>query len=83
MSVWSGLKRRLFAHRVNERDAPADTGVAATRETGGAETDRTGDARSTTGTGPSDEFVGRVAGDDEGYTDTTGAEARSERGDED
>ncbi|WP_145808073.1 hypothetical protein [Kribbella amoyensis] len=73
------LKERWFAHRINEGDAPADTGVAASRETGGiAGHDPTGDAQSTTGTGKNQTFVGRPAGDDDGYTGRTGAEARAE-----
>ena len=39
-----------------------------------------GDAPGTTGTGESEEFVGRVAGRDLGYAGETGAEARAEAG---
>ena len=35
------------------------------------------DASSTTGTGESGEFVGRVAGQDVGYAEETGAERRA------
>jgi hypothetical protein len=76
MSMWSRLKEWRQAHRLNEGDAPADTEVAASREAGGAPDS---DTRATTGTGPNETFVGRVAGDDEGYAGTTGAEARAER----
>ena len=36
------------------------------------------DGSSTTGTDENEEFVGRVAGDDAGYSGETGAEARAE-----
>jgi hypothetical protein len=36
------------------------------------------DQASTTGTTPSETYVGRVAGQDEGYAGQTGAEARAE-----
>lgn len=36
-----------------------------------------GDGATTTGTGPSEEFVGRVAGDDGGEDRESGAEARA------
>jgi hypothetical protein len=78
MSWWSRVKRWRLAHRVNEGDAPADTGVAASRETGGGPTG----TESTTGTGRNEEFVGRTAGVDEGYAGETGAEAREERKDD-
>lgn len=74
MSVMERLKRWRLAHRVNEGDAPADTDVAVTRETGGVP----GGTESTTGTGPNGTFVGRTAGLDEGYAGETGAEARAE-----
>lgn len=74
MSWWARLKRWRYAHRVNEEDAPADTDVAMTRETGGADSG----TQSTTGTGRSEEFVGRTAGEDEGDAGETGAEAREE-----
>jgi hypothetical protein len=77
MSVVTRVKQWWFAHQVNEGDAPADTDVAASRDTGGSPEDKDGDARSTTGTGVNETFVGRVAGDDEGYAGETGAEARS------
>ncbi|MGC4938155.1 hypothetical protein [Kribbella sp. DT2] len=69
------LKRWRQSHQLNEADAPADTDVAMTRETGG---NPDGGTRSTTGTGENGTFVGRTAGQDEGYAGETGAEARSE-----
>jgi hypothetical protein len=44
--------------------------------TGGGPSDQP-DAGSTTGTGPSDTFVGRVGGRDVGYAGETGAERRA------
>ncbi|HEV7656684.1 MAG TPA: hypothetical protein VGP36_18370 [Mycobacteriales bacterium] len=60
-----------------EDDVDSDDQVANSRATGGGP-DTGGDAESTTGTGDSEEFVGRTAGQDEGYAGETGAEARAE-----
>lgn len=62
--------------RPGEQDVDRDDGEALTRATGGVESD-TDDAAGTTGTGESEEFVGRVAGQDEGYAGETGAERRA------
>ena len=73
----------------SEPDVDVDPQVARSRETGGIDPDdkRRGDDErpdpdgvSTTGTDENEEFVGRVAGQDAGYTGETGAEARAERG---
>ncbi len=68
-----------------EDDVADDDHLAQNRDTGGAG-HGTGDAVSTTGTGASEEFVGRIAGQDDGAERETGAEARAfgadERGDE-
>jgi len=61
-----------------EDDVEADPNVARTRETGGAGSDD-GDGATTTGTGPSEDFVGRVAGQDEGDDRESGAEVRARR----
>jgi hypothetical protein len=61
--------------RPSEEDVDPDDGQALSRVTGGGESDAP-DARSTTGTGESEEFVGRVAGQDVGYAGETGAERR-------
>jgi hypothetical protein len=67
----------------SESDVPADRHLARSRETGGREPAperrRAGDpdGGSTTGTDENEEFVGRVAGQDAGYTEETGAEARA------
>ncbi|MFE7199589.1 hypothetical protein ACFU8R_04895 [Pseudonocardia alni] len=58
-------------------DVEPDPNLANSRETGGLPRED-GDSASTTGTGASGEFVGRVAGRDEGYAGRTGAEARAE-----
>lgn len=68
------MRRRKSA----ERDVAPDENVARTRETGGVPDPETPDQHSTTGTTPSDEFVGRAAGQDVGYTEQTGAERRAE-----
>ncbi|ANY07672.1 hypothetical protein [Pseudonocardia sp. HH130630-07] len=58
-------------------DVEPDPNLANARTTGGADTEH-GDSATTTGTGHTGEYVGRVAGQDEGYAGTTGAEARAE-----
>jgi hypothetical protein len=60
-----------------EDDVDTDDKLANSRATGGG-SDTGGDSETTTGTGGSEEFVGRVSGQDEGYAGETGAEARSE-----
>jgi hypothetical protein len=70
--------------RTSEPDVSADTHLARTRETGGESgehpADRASDDESTTtGTGENEEFVGRVSGQDAGYEEETGAEARAEQ----
>ena len=60
--------------RPGEDDVDRDDAQALTRATGGGGDER--DAPSTTGTGEPAEFVGRVAGQDGGYADETGAERR-------
>ncbi|TFV56658.1 hypothetical protein E4P41_15485 [Geodermatophilus sp. DF01-2] len=62
--------------RPGEDDVDRDDAEALTRATGGGDTDGP-DAASTTGTGDSDEFVGRVAGQDAGDAGETGAERRA------
>ena len=62
--------------RPGEDDVERDDAVASTRASGGGVSDAP-DADSTTGTGDSEEFVGRVAGQDVGYAEETGAERRA------
>lgn len=59
-----------------EDDVADDSALAQSRATGGAE-GGSGDAGSTTGTGESGEFVGRISGQDDGAERLTGAEARA------
>ncbi|GAB2807664.1 hypothetical protein GCM10027176_10860 [Actinoallomurus bryophytorum] len=61
-----------------ERDVEPDEGVATSREEGGVPNPEHPDQHTTTGTTPSEEFVGRVAGQDVGYAEETGAERRFE-----
>jgi len=62
--------------RPAEEDVEPDDAQALSRATGGSESDAP-DAGSTTGTGESETFVGRVAGQDVGYAGETGAERRA------
>ena len=62
--------------RPGEEDVDRDDGQALSRATGGGASDAA-DAGSTTGTGESAEFVGRVTGQDVGYAEETGAERRA------
>lgn len=58
-----------------EDDVDADRQLANSRTAGG-DPGQGGDSGSTTGTGESEEFVGRAQGQDVGYEGETGAEAR-------
>ena len=60
-----------------EGDVPDDAGVAGARLGGGDADPAAADANSTTGTTPNEEFVGRTSGQDVGYAEETGAEARA------
>jgi hypothetical protein len=62
-----------------ESDTEADPARVDSRDTGGVADPGKPDQASTTGTTPDDEYVGRVAGDDPGFAEETGAERRSER----
>jgi hypothetical protein len=61
-----------------EADVAADPQVANSRRTGGEADESAPDQASTTGTSPTPEYVGRIAGDDVGYAGETGAERRAE-----
>jgi hypothetical protein len=61
--------------RPSEEDVDPDDAQALSRATGGGSSDEPG-SESTTGTGDSGTFVGRVAGQDVGYAGETGAERR-------
>jgi hypothetical protein len=62
--------------RPGEDDVDRDDAQALSRATGGEESTEA-DADATTGTGESEMFVGRVAGQDVGYAGETGAERRA------
>ncbi len=62
--------------RPGEDDVDRDDAQALSRATGGGDTEAP-DSGSTTGTGESESFVGRVAGQDVGYAEETGAERRA------
>jgi hypothetical protein len=61
-----------------EPDVDADVERVDSRATGGVPDADKPDQGSTTGTTPDDEYVGRVAGQDLGYAEETGAERRAE-----
>jgi hypothetical protein len=65
-------KRQPLHEDVNEDDAQA-----LSRETGGVPDPSAPDQGSTTGTTPTEQFVGRVGGQDVGYAGETGAERRA------
>jgi hypothetical protein len=62
--------------RPHEEDVDPDDAQALSRATGGGDDDAA-DAATTTGTGQSETFVGRAAGQDVGYAEETGAERRA------
>jgi len=72
MSWWSWIRAKLTGE-----SGTAGGQVAESRDTGGVDQPSAPDRHSTTGTTPNDTFVGRVAGSDIGYEQTTGAEARA------
>ena len=63
--------------RPRQDDVNQDEGQALSRATGGVADPSAPDQGSTTGTTPSEEFVGRVSGQDVGYAGETGAERRA------
>jgi hypothetical protein len=62
-----------------ESDVDPDFQRADSRDTGGVPNEDADDQGSTTGSTPSGEYVGRIAGQDVGYAGETGAEARAEQ----
>lgn len=70
----------MAKHRT-ESDTQADPHRADSRATGGVPDDDKPDQASTTGTTPDAEYVGRIAGDDPGFAEESGAERRAERDD--
>src|SRR3954447_25206254 len=76
--VGSRLSRPRKARRLAESDAPADLdGQARTRATGGVANQTAQNPNATTGTTPSETFVGRVGADETMDTEISGAEARA------
>jgi hypothetical protein len=67
----------MAKHRA-ESDVDRDTERVNSRATGGEPDAGKPDQASTTGTTPDDEYVGRIAGDDPGYAEETGAERRAQ-----
>jgi len=61
----------------SESDVAADPQVAGSRDTGGLAAPDAPDQSSTTGTSPTPEYVGRIAGDDPGDIEESGAERRA------
>ena len=84
---WARLSARLEvmaqAEDKSESDVSSDEHVAGSRATGGGATPNAPDDDSTTGTGPTSGFVGRVAGADEGDVGESGAEVRAQAAKED
>jgi hypothetical protein len=74
-----GWRETTVSEKKPERDVPLDTGVAASRDVGGEPDPDQPDQSTTTGTTPNETFVGRVQGEDVGYAEETGAEARAEQ----
>lgn len=64
--------------RPGEEDVDRDDAQALSRTAGGGPSDAP-DAGTTTGAGDAGEPVGRVAGQDLGYAEETGAERRAEQ----
>jgi hypothetical protein len=67
-----------MAGEKSESDVGSDEAVAGSRDTGGVPEPDAPDQGSTTGSSPTSEFVGRVAGADEGDVGESGAERRAE-----
>jgi hypothetical protein len=61
----------------SESDVASDPQVAGSRDTGGVPEPDAPDQSSTTGTSPTSEYVGRIAGDDPGDVEESGAERRA------
>ena len=67
-----------MASDMPREDDNNDEAQALSRDTGGVEDPSKPDQGSTTGTTPTEQFVGRVSGDDVGYAGETGAERRAQ-----
>lgn len=83
--MWQRLREALGGraeHTPGESDVPGDPRSAGTRATGGEPEPGAPDTHSTTGTTPSETFVGRSSGDDPGDSGTSGADKRAGRDDD-
>lgn len=73
-----GFRSVREAHGIQtEEDVSLDDATASSRPTGGVSAANAANQHSTTGPTPNDTWVGRVAGEDTGSEQVTGAEARS------
>jgi hypothetical protein len=82
MSVLDNLRSAFekFTHGrkvKSEADVATDPNLATSRDTGGVVNPAAPDQGSTTGTTPSGDYVGRIAGDDPGDIGESGAERRA------
>lgn len=73
----AAIRSRRTRGRGTERDVRGDRHQALSRPEGG-NPDREHTTGGTTGTEPNRSFVGRISGEDSGYAEQTGAEARAE-----
>jgi hypothetical protein len=78
MDYYRRTELSFFSKDKSESDVADDPKLADSRDTGGVVDGDADDQASTTGSSPTPDFVGRVAGDDVGYAGETGAEARAE-----
>jgi hypothetical protein len=81
MSLWSRIRDSLERRRAPDElreTGESDTAAARTRATGGVPDPEAPDTHSTTGTTPSQTFVGRASGDDPGDVEESGAEKRAD-----
>jgi hypothetical protein len=73
MTIWTTIRHWLSGdhqrRHLAERDAPAEPGGAHTPSAGGVDDPDAPGRHSTTGTTPSDTFVGQAGGDDPGEVD--------------
>lgn len=76
--MFEGLRNLWGRPSTAEDDVAPDPATARTRESGGIG-DQEEDRGTTTGTGPNEEFVGRIAGQDAGDDRESGAEVRARK----
>jgi hypothetical protein len=82
MSLWSRIRRSLggadTSRTPGEADTPTDTRTAHSRPTGGAPSPDAPDTHSTTGSTPSETFVGQASGDEASTSGVEGSDVRSD-----